>query len=30
MQRNFWYKNSLSLVFIALFILALIAQDYFG
>lgn len=30
MKKNFLYKNSLSIVFIALFLLALVAQTYFG
>ncbi|WP_313189827.1 DUF6766 family protein [Sphingobacterium sp.] len=30
MKRNFWYKNSLSVVFIGLFILSFAAQVFFG
>lgn len=30
MKKNFWYRNGLSIVFISLFILSLLAQIYFG
>lgn len=30
MRKTFWYRNSLSIVFITLFVLAMMAQIYFG